>query len=147
MAERHVLASLDVSVPLDNAQGCYPCHVPTLCFMPHCPLVVFDNLFKTNMQAETMPNLVIFGNELTSESYQPTQLASFPAVRAMTSHALTLSLAVPKSDVAFHGLQFYTFPATCEAAQEDVSASCDVAQEPQASFHCSPLPELADIVI
>lgn len=44
--------------------GGYSLMRPTICFMPHCDLVIYENLLKANWSKERLPNILLVANRL-----------------------------------------------------------------------------------
>lgn len=61
--EHYVLERLSCKVLLVNEYGRGIAPRPTLFFMPHCHLILYDNLLEANWSSELLLNrVVIFGN-------------------------------------------------------------------------------------
>jgi hypothetical protein len=37
---------------------------PTICFMPHCDIEIYENLLQANWSKERLPNIVLVANRL-----------------------------------------------------------------------------------
>lgn len=37
---------------------------PTICFMPHCDIVIYENLLQANWSKERLSNIVLVANRL-----------------------------------------------------------------------------------
>ncbi|KAI0797800.1 SRR1-domain-containing protein [Abortiporus biennis] len=51
---------------LDDLEGAaYPFDTPTIVFMPHCDLQLYENLLRENWSRERLPNLLLIANRLS----------------------------------------------------------------------------------
>ncbi|KAK4264746.1 hypothetical protein QN277_025878 [Acacia crassicarpa] len=62
MNECQVLEALGCSVLQYNEYGRRKALKPTLFFMPHCPIMLYDNLLQENWKSSSLRNIVILGN-------------------------------------------------------------------------------------
>ncbi|KDQ12384.1 hypothetical protein BOTBODRAFT_34685 [Botryobasidium botryosum FD-172 SS1] len=60
--DKETLSSLGLSVSLENKRAKHPCTDPTLVFMPHCPLRLYENILRENWSARTLSGLILVAN-------------------------------------------------------------------------------------
>ncbi|KAF6764769.1 hypothetical protein DFP72DRAFT_869208 [Ephemerocybe angulata] len=56
---------LRIQVLSENKKGAYPLSAPTLCFMLHCDMELYEAILKANWDRDRIRNLVLIGNSLT----------------------------------------------------------------------------------
>ncbi|KAF8188379.1 SRR1-domain-containing protein [Pholiota molesta] len=59
-----LLAELQMHVLPENRSTHYALEVPTLCFMPHCDIELYDAVLRANWSTTGLSNLFILGNRL-----------------------------------------------------------------------------------
>ncbi|KAK4264747.1 hypothetical protein QN277_025879 [Acacia crassicarpa] len=62
MNECQILKALGCSVLEFDEDGKRKSLKPTVFFMPHCPIMLYDNLLQANWKPSLLSNVVIFGN-------------------------------------------------------------------------------------
>ncbi|KAI9114483.1 hypothetical protein K1719_014711 [Acacia pycnantha] len=62
MSECQILEALGCSVLQYNEYGKRKALKPTMFFMPHCPVTLYDNLLQENWKSSLLSNVVILGN-------------------------------------------------------------------------------------
>jgi hypothetical protein len=63
---------------------------PTLVFMPHCELDLYERLWRANWTADTLPRILLIGNDLREYS------AKYVRTSYRPSWMLTLCSVVPR---------------------------------------------------
>jgi len=59
-----ILNELGVRVLTENRKGNYLLNKPTICFMPHCDMELYEALLQSNWGPERIPNLFLVANRL-----------------------------------------------------------------------------------
>ncbi|CAA0831413.1 Protein SENSITIVITY TO RED LIGHT REDUCED 1 [Striga hermonthica] len=70
LTESRVLTSLGCEVMLVNEHGRRQVIRPTLFFMPHCEVELYDNLLQANWRLDSLSRLVLFGNSFAEYEQQ-----------------------------------------------------------------------------
>lgn len=60
-----LFAELQVQLLTENKNAVYAMNHPTLCFMPHCDMELYENLIRANWSKKRLPNLLLVANRLT----------------------------------------------------------------------------------
>jgi len=63
-----LFTKLKIQVLEENKNGVHPISVPTICFLPHCDLQLYESFFRANWTLEQLSNLVLVANKLTEYS-------------------------------------------------------------------------------
>jgi len=63
-ADLSLLASLGVKTMSENQHGRCALEGPTLVFMPHCDLELYENLFRANWNKGQLAQMLLIGNDL-----------------------------------------------------------------------------------
>ncbi|KAI0928336.1 hypothetical protein AcV5_005938 [Taiwanofungus camphoratus] len=87
--DSELLATLQVKRLADNRHASYGIQVPTIVFMPHCDLQLYENLLRENWSREALPNIVLIANRLSdySESSPSRQFSTeYPCVWRLTPY-------------------------------------------------------------
>ncbi|KAH9901185.1 hypothetical protein C8Q73DRAFT_662608 [Cubamyces lactineus] len=120
-----LLAQLRLTALPDNRQASYELRSPTIVFMPHCDLHLYENLLRENWSPAQLPNVLLIANRLCD--YAEKKLASeHPCVARLapylTSRPLRPSTAFPTafnntsiqfvraSSLAERGADWWTLP-------------------------------------
>ncbi|KAJ9073153.1 sensitivity to red-light reduced protein, variant 2 [Entomophthora muscae] len=76
--ESNVLVFFGFKILDVNEEGRRKIDKPTLFYMPHCPLALYDNVLNANWNASSLRHLYIFGNLLTNyyENMSDSKLAA-----------------------------------------------------------------------
>ncbi|KAF8061556.1 hypothetical protein FPV67DRAFT_284969 [Lyophyllum atratum] len=93
-----LFAELEVQLLTENKDAAYALDRPTLCFMPHCDLELYENLISANWSKERLPNVILVANRLAD------YIDSNPRHKLETRAPSVLNLAP--------SLQCYPFPAS-----------------------------------
>ncbi|KAK9105353.1 hypothetical protein Scep_022197 [Stephania cephalantha] len=87
--ESKILEALGCSVLSENEQGRRVALKPTMFYMPHCEVVLYDNLVQANWKAEHLNQMVVFGNSFRSyENYISVSMNS--TLSESMKHVLTV---------------------------------------------------------
>ncbi|GLB35380.1 putative SRR1 [Lyophyllum shimeji] len=93
-----LFAELQVQLLTENKDAAYVIDHPTLCFMPHCDLALYENIIRANWSKTRLPNLVLVANRLAD------YVESNPRHQLETKAPFLLNLAPT--------LQCHPFPAS-----------------------------------
>ncbi|GER53668.1 protein SENSITIVITY TO RED LIGHT REDUCED 1 [Striga asiatica] len=115
LTESRVLTSLGCEVLSVNEQGRRPVVRPTLFFMPHCEVELYDNLLQANWGLDPLSRMVLFGNSF-SEYEQQVSISGCALVsrqHVLAAKSFTDEIGVGNlSDYvfrAFHGSSWHFF--------------------------------------
>ncbi|XP_028755262.1 protein SENSITIVITY TO RED LIGHT REDUCED 1-like [Neltuma alba] len=91
--EIQVLESLGCSVSYLNEYGRRKVLKPTMFFMPHCDIRLYNNLLEENWKPELLSNIIIFGNSFDSYIKHPPDVSKIfhtndPRIRKLGIWAL-----------------------------------------------------------
>ncbi|KAF8162900.1 hypothetical protein B0H34DRAFT_693382 [Crassisporium funariophilum] len=59
-----LIEQLQMKVLTKNRRGGYPLSKPTICFMPHCDMELYESLLRANWTAERLQYIFLLGNRL-----------------------------------------------------------------------------------
>ena len=68
---------------------------PTIAFMPHCDLHLYDNLFRENWSKEQLPHVLLIANILSE--YAAKYVQPLPCILSRSSPRLPISPLRPAS--------------------------------------------------
>jgi len=57
-----LFGELQIQLLTENKIGGYPLMRPTICFMPHCDIIIYENLLKANWSKEKLSNILLVAN-------------------------------------------------------------------------------------
>ncbi|TBU48014.1 SRR1-domain-containing protein [Dichomitus squalens] len=108
--DRELLAQLGLTSLPENRVARHRVQSPTIVFMPHCDLHLYDNLFRENWGKEQLPRILLIANRLSEYAANiPSRKlnAEYPCVARLapylTSRPLQPSVAFP---TAFNNTAF-----------------------------------------
>ncbi|KAK9090995.1 hypothetical protein Sjap_024172 [Stephania japonica] len=120
--ESKILEALGCSVLSENEQGRRVALKPTVFFMPHCEVALYDNLVLANWKVEHLNQMVIFGNSFRSyenyisESMNSTLSESMKHVLAVLKFSTEMKVETISDDYfkAFHDSSWHFFNVVSE---------------------------------
>ncbi|KAF9466327.1 hypothetical protein BDZ94DRAFT_1251671 [Collybia nuda] len=59
-----LFGELQIRVLAENRSARYVLERPTICFMPHCDMELYENILKANWEAQKLHNLFLVANRL-----------------------------------------------------------------------------------
>ncbi|RDB24040.1 SRR1-like protein [Hypsizygus marmoreus] len=111
-----LFTELQVQILTENKNAEYPVLRPTICFMPHCDMELYENILKANWSSEQLSNLLFVANRLADyidsnpthklQSRVPCILHLAPSLQCYPLPATTVwPTAFNNTSVQFIGLQ------------------------------------------
>ncbi|KAF4603921.1 hypothetical protein EYR40_001095 [Pleurotus pulmonarius] len=101
-ADKELFVAYQFDVLSENRNGDYPAEGPTLFFMPHCDLSLYENILRANWTPQRLEHLVLVANNLSDyiqnksqrelEEHAPCLLRTVPI---LVSHTIPASISWP----------------------------------------------------
>ncbi|GJE86879.1 SRR1-domain-containing protein [Phanerochaete sordida] len=109
-----LLATAGVQRLTENRSAAYPLGEPTIVYMPHCDLPLYENIMRENSSRERLPRLLLIANRLSEylDSLPSHKLqAEYPCVARLAPLLTSLPLPpCPSSVTAFNNLAVQFVP-------------------------------------
>lgn len=152
VTERVALARLGCHVPETNDGCAYIARKPSLVFMPHGGLQMYDNLLAANWRAGTLPHVCLVGNDLRGYALRllPRELARHAPHVGALQIALRVGEAPPSYETlpgAFNDTRVQTLSSAEESpalpdTAVDAGAHCGTQVTLASELDLRPLPTL-----
>lgn len=118
-----LLATVQVQRLTENRSAAYPLGEPTIVYMPHCDLPLYENILRENSSRERLPRLLLIANRLSEylDSLPSHKLqAEYPSVARLAPLLASLPLPpCPSSVTAFNNLAVQFVPPETLSTVDD----------------------------